>query len=269
MAPISGGEDFYGTMYYGLKGQDGYENAITELDNISKLYGQGYGATGARSIKVEDINKVTGYNPDNVGKYDPDQTGDGMKFEEGSLNEYGNKVTYYWDGTDKPYYIATDTLRGNLSYSHSTNGFNWYENGWKISPKSATATTSAMEKITTIKSNYYRYYPQTLTNSYDENATEGLSTGSKAYKALFTDASGNENYEYWLGSYYIEATTSYTHIGLYRVGDFCINYYGNCLCDSSNMEHYSGRYMVRPVISLKSDINLTGNSEDGWKIVRD
>ena len=43
---------------------------------------------GARSITVEDINKVTGYNPNNVGVYDINQTGDGTKFGEGNLYEY-------------------------------------------------------------------------------------------------------------------------------------------------------------------------------------
>ena len=106
--------------------------------------------TGARSINVDDINKITGYNPNNVGVYDINQTGSGTKYSEGELWEYGNEVTYYWDGTDKPYYTATNTLKGNLSSSHSTNGFNWYENGWKNSIKatiSPTATdVSGMQK---------------------------------------------------------------------------------------------------------------------------
>ena len=66
--------------YYYLQGQAGYVNAVSELDKISAIFGKGYGAESARSVKVEDINRVTGYNPNNVGVYDPDQIGSGMKY---------------------------------------------------------------------------------------------------------------------------------------------------------------------------------------------
>ena len=46
-------------MYY-LKGRTGFQNAETELTNIAGLYGQGTHATGARSVNVDDINKITG-----------------------------------------------------------------------------------------------------------------------------------------------------------------------------------------------------------------
>ena len=46
---------------------------VDEINNISKLYGQGKGANNARSINIEDINKITGYNPETAnyqqGKY--------------------------------------------------------------------------------------------------------------------------------------------------------------------------------------------------------
>ena len=51
----------YGRMYLFYTSW-GYANIIDDLNNISKLYGQGYGASGARSITIEDINKITGFN---------------------------------------------------------------------------------------------------------------------------------------------------------------------------------------------------------------
>ena len=62
---------------------------------MSSIWKRGKGATGAKSITIEDINKITGYDPTN--------TGDGKPFGTGNI-QYGNKVTYFWDGTDKPYY---------------------------------------------------------------------------------------------------------------------------------------------------------------------
>ena len=47
------------TDYY-LRGAEGYQNGINELNKICAIYGHGANATGARSIKVEDINKITG-----------------------------------------------------------------------------------------------------------------------------------------------------------------------------------------------------------------
>ncbi|MBQ9298610.1 MAG: hypothetical protein IJ223_06280 [Clostridia bacterium] len=47
--------------YFFIKGLRGYKNAVTELDNISSIFGHGQGANGAESIKVEEVNALTGY----------------------------------------------------------------------------------------------------------------------------------------------------------------------------------------------------------------
>ena len=46
--------------YFYLYGAKGYINAEKELEKISKIYGHGVGATGARSLKIEDVNKICG-----------------------------------------------------------------------------------------------------------------------------------------------------------------------------------------------------------------
>ena len=62
--------------------------------------------------------------------------------------EYGNKVTYYWDGTEYPYFEGTNGVTGKLTESHN-NGFTWYDStkGWSLSEKSNTATTNQKEEI--------------------------------------------------------------------------------------------------------------------------
>ena len=50
-----------------LRGNIGYQYGIEEIENISKIYGSGKGALSARAIKIEDINKITGYNPLKTG----------------------------------------------------------------------------------------------------------------------------------------------------------------------------------------------------------
>ena len=46
--------------YFYLNATKGYINAEKELEKISKIYGHGVGATGARSLKIEDVNKICG-----------------------------------------------------------------------------------------------------------------------------------------------------------------------------------------------------------------
>ena len=88
VGPKTGGytNSTYGTTYYYLKGQDGYQNGTQELNKISALYGQGKYATGGRSITVEDVNKITGFNPSTYSGYGSKHTING--------SEYTN--TYYW-----------------------------------------------------------------------------------------------------------------------------------------------------------------------------
>ena len=45
-----------------LSGEEGYNTGVSKLNELCTKYG-----TNARSITVEDINKVTGYDPKNQG----------------------------------------------------------------------------------------------------------------------------------------------------------------------------------------------------------
>ena len=47
-----------------LKGKNGYKNAVTVLNKVGDVYGHGKGATGGRSITVEDVNKLENYTPE-------------------------------------------------------------------------------------------------------------------------------------------------------------------------------------------------------------
>lgn len=50
-----------------LKGRAGYAYSVKILNDISAIYGKGYGAKSARSITVEDINSLTGFDPQKEG----------------------------------------------------------------------------------------------------------------------------------------------------------------------------------------------------------
>ena len=268
IGPDSGGyEDATnGNKYYYLKGQDGYSNSIQELDNISKLYGQGTYASSARNVNVDDINRVTGYNPNNTGVYDPAQTGSGTKFDSGDLDQYENQVTYYWDGTEFPYYRGTNGVTGNILSYFPHSSFTWYDNGtktWKNVAKSETATTEVMEEITTIESSYYDYYPNTLLNS-SSGTTVGIDTSSKAYDCLFARTSFSDGKKYyWLGSQYAKTYPYYASWGVRLV---ISGYVSNTSLSASDGPVYSVCFGVRPAVYLKSGIQFEKYADGVWQM---
>ncbi len=91
------------TLYLG--GKTGYLNAEDVLNNMcNKLYGQGEHATGARSLNVEDINKLANYKPTNNSEYGDIWTyrfpisGDHMQYKRTKAD--GTVVTDWTDITD-------------------------------------------------------------------------------------------------------------------------------------------------------------------------
>ena len=245
IGPDSGGytDSTNGNKYY-LKGRKGYTDGPGELNAISAMYGQGKGAESARSVTVKDINDITGYKPE--------ETGDGKPFGSGTMNEYNNKVTYYWDGTNYPYYEygeGENQKNGNLAGSHSTS-FNWYDGtNWQRSAKNTDASKEAKSRITDLTSNYYFYYPTTLTTS-DGTNIKGIAKTCKEWEVLFKDTSSKK---YWLASPNVYCNSDYPHFCVRGVSngsvDSGILFYPDGYSDSD----YNG---VRPVVSLKSDIQI-------------
>ncbi len=90
-----------------LKGKTGYSYAISVLNSISAIYGRGKGAQSARSIKIADLNKISG------------KTDYGYKY-----NFNGLLSTWIWlaDRTVKNgdmYYV------GCADYAHGMTGYHW------------------------------------------------------------------------------------------------------------------------------------------------
>lgn len=51
------------TQTIGISQQNGFINAETLLNNIGSIYGNGYGAVNGRSIKLEDVEQYSSYDP--------------------------------------------------------------------------------------------------------------------------------------------------------------------------------------------------------------
>lgn len=259
-----GGTNGNRTTYY-LKGKEGYVNGESELNRISAIYGKGEGATGARSIKVEDINKITGYNPNNVGVYDPEQAGSGEKCYSGEIYEHGNKVTYTRDSETTITYSGENGKKGTESY----NQFEYYTGSeWK--------SLKVGENVT-LTSTAYHYYPDTLTNNSSGSPVVGIEKTSQVYKMLFTNTSTGsysenankvDNIYYWLASKSNTMHTGYSYVSMLVVYVGYIDT-GNIYYSNGNLGNSA--YSIRPVVSLKSDILLKNSNtqKDGctlWNI---
>lgn len=239
-----------------LKGKLGYLNCQEELNSISSIYGKGKYSEGARSINVDDINQITGY--------DPNKTGDGKKYREGQIDEYGNEVTYYWKGDSYPYYVGKNGTSGNLSTAHN-NGFDWHNiDGAHHVDISETASNAdaGREKITAIKNTYYHYYAYSLTEESSTNGEKkGIATNSVEYRMLFT---GTAN---WLASRCVATSTSYAFFGLYITasGSVGTTYLGDSLLWGSQGSTNNYRnYGVRPIVTLSINAKIkTDGTNDG------
>ena len=243
--------------YYTLEGQKGYINGIEELNKISAIFGHGKGAESATSITVDDINAITGYNPETA------------KYGKGYFGEYGNKVTYTrGSGTD----LSSSATNGK-TWSGPQSTFNYYNK----STKEFVPLTSGSTEIT---STIYEYEPTTLgTDKYakplqgvDENGTfneiykmifgDWERTEKNGYYRNFTGTGTEPNY--WLASDYADAYNSRVYWGLRYVDG---GYVSDGILYFSSGYEYSGSIGVRPVVSLKSDISLEWNDTAGeWKM---
>ena len=237
--PDMGGKD----GKYTLKGIQGYIHGVNELNAIASIFGQGKGAESARSINVEDINKVTGY--------DPNVTGTGEIYKKGEIDEYRNKVTYSWG--EKKTFSDDGITRVALNYSatngasrtntmYTSNGFTYYD-----ATKRKFVEMGTNETVT-VETTDYKYYPNTLTTS-SSGTTKGITKTSIEYKMLF-------NTTYWLATTIVEAGSSDIYYGLHTVSYSNENYY---VYDSSVIK--SGTENVRanslrPVVTLNASTQL-------------
>ena len=213
-----------------LKGKNGVTNGVNVLNKISALYGHGNGAeetmytygstkSGARSITVEDINNLTGYDVKGDSRYEKKWQ---YKLVADAETEGQNKVQYSEDnGTT--WNDCVDMMDNKIR------NFEYYKNGnWG----KLTEVGDTVE----LEDTGYIYY---------------LTADQKGLVYI-------ENKGFWLASPYTGCNTSNAHFGLRHVGDNGMDafVYGYNLYDSRSRAG-SGVLDVRPVVSLRSDIQLT------------
>lgn len=227
-----------GPSDYGLKleGVDGWNNGVNKLKSIGATYNNDKLEKG-RSITVEDINKITGYNPNNTGVNDPKQTGTGTPYGNGNVWQYKNKVTYTLEG-GKVWYQGTNVVTTKTESTYTT-----------FKPLGETNDITSPYPV---ESTAYMYYPTTLTETPDDNKSVGLAKESAAYKMLFATPYA----PYWLASPCVDAFSGGADWILFIVAPPGM-VAGGGLWGSSYGPDGSHALGVRPAVCLKSNITPT------------
>ena len=220
-----------------LKGEKGYLNAEEVLNNMcNELYGKGKHATGARSLNVDDINKLANYDP---------TTYDG----------YGDIYTYRFP-------TSGDYMQYKITNKEGTIIQDWKnikEQSWQnLRAPGETETISKNNRNDTgrkLESNYYYY-------DISEKIRQKTSDGKKLSDIILKGTETSIKKQ-WLASRCIKQESWMTIFYVYYIVPIeleCNSIY------SYNGDESIGYYWIRPVVTLKSDIQLSGNSNDGWTI---
>ena len=219
-----------------FRGITGYLYGVDELNKICSIYGNGTGATGGRSVTLDDVNKA-------IGKERGKNTEKWIyTWTEGSLVK---KRPSYDGGTNYTYYphVKDETNIGIFNY------YNVATKKWENKIKDLTGF-SGREDITTI-------YPDYVGFDISNNLNYVNNTATKGYKLLFKDNITEED-KYWLGSLYCNANSDFANWGMYCV--YAIGRIsGNSTYNSFGFVN-TPSYGVRPVVTLKTDIQLQSAS---------
>ena len=222
-----------GSAVTAQKAQEDWLTAVTELNKLCEPYGKGSGALGARSITAEDVNTVTGYDPE------------AKKYGKNQVYEYGTEASLSWSGTKIAYTISNG--KSGTGDGHSK-GFNYYNES-----EDKFVNIPVGNALPTIKNGYYDYDISTLS----------IKNNSKAY-SMICGISGNWN-QYWLASRFAYLPTiGFIYYGVRRVEGLGFNY--TLLYTSQNYTNTNGVFTngVRAVVTLDAGIRLTGSSSAGW-----
>ena len=213
-------------QYLYLANDEGYVNAEDNLNNFCyDLYGQGQYATGARSLKIEDIDKLA-------------------KYDKTTYSEYGEKWQYKGDSAKNKIQYSKDGGTTWADTSHTT---------FRL-PNETTAISKSNPGIKELECTYYQY------NMGDNITTEDGYTSEEATNILnmIAQETTSSLMSQWLASRYVRCGSSNVLFGVLHING-CDGY--SYLFASAEAFFWSGCY-VRPVVSLASDIQITGTGDN-------
>lgn len=231
-----------------IDGYNGYLNGVQNLNELCEKYGNGVGATGARSIKTEDITTITGCNPEHHLNNKP------YVFPTDSTGNYGKTVVY-------------KNIGGTLKYSDNPNAL---DADFKLLQDADTNDSIATQFIlpngqalavgesVTVTNDYFQCYlnPQLLTVE-QYGAETDLIYGENVFAQSVRT--------YWVADQ--------SEMGLSKAASYGIRTVGatNKNLDRARLfQSYAGEnaytYGVRAVVYLDENVSLVKDENNVWQI---
>ena len=215
-----------------ITGRGAVQYGAEEVNRVCSIYGYGNGAKYARSIQVEDIDKLTGFDK-TAYKWD--------------VYKYGQNIKY----TNTSWGIETDT--GNEIYNHAAYKSFTYFNG-------NTWITLNRGESAILRSTTYCY---DMSIEQYKNVLINKGVYDLITKDTNKDDEGDGGQYYWLGSSFVHVSNGYASFGLRLVGNSSVD---RCWFLTSNDKCTGGALGLRPVVALKSDVLLVEGENDIWNI---
>ena len=208
-----------------FKGALGYNNGVYILNDISKKqYSNKKLGVQARNLNIEDIEKQL--NSKGISARN--------NYINGANIRYNNSKTYQDGNANYPVLFAKENGSGINTEIPKNDGIGKSENGYEIS------TTETKDKANKILVN------QTLYNTDDTTYFDN----QNIYEIIY-----NTGKNYWLATRYTDCL-ELANFGLRAIGDN--KGYNMLNSDDSTGE---GKAYLRPLVTLKSDIKITTQTE--------
>ena len=224
-----------------LANEEGYLNAEDNLNNYcNDLYGKGEYVTGGRSLNVEDINKLT--------KYDP-------KTFSNKYGSYGQKWMYRF----KKYSTYS-------SYS-TDGGATWISQMMSLYRLPGETTVISKDNPGSIEiiSTYYQYnISENLTVEDGYSAEDAIRISN-----IIAKGTGSSNINQWLSSICVNGVPAQP---IFKIGKTIGDLVTSITLYGGGMSNYASQSTVRPIVTLSSDITLkctgndVGSNSNMWNI---
>ena len=216
------------TLY--LANAEGYVNTEDNLNNFcNDLYGKGQYATGARSLKVEDIDKLS-------------------KYDKTTYSGYGEKWQYKGDSAKDIIQYSKD---GGITWAEDSN----FGGTFRL-PNETTAISKSNPGTKELEYTYYNYDIANNITTEDGYTSEEATNISN----MITKGTGTSNIKQWLASHGVLCNTGRAYFGVrFVAASGTVNYYS--LFRSYEYFDCTG-YRVRPVVSISADVKITGTGDN-------
>ena len=239
----------------GLKGANGYNNAVYLIDEACDVLYTTQGIGNAKNLKIEDIEEKI-----NTNEFDYTQCVN--RNVSPSLTD--NEVREYTEGLEYPNIYKNEI--GCLAISSSNNNG---ELGLSEQQEFVKGSSNATGRLVTTNTYWFKLMNKNYFVDYKNS-------NSYYYSLLINNG---EVLSYWLSSRCVGChcepfVNSNGTITYYNDAEFLVRIVSNngvrgadCLI-SNGFVHpgVNPSYKLRPVVTLDINVELTGNSTDGWEI---